>query len=128
MRLVDRILVSLGFKDDEDEDGYVVFPHCDPRILHAPGECEYCDLHPEWQDLRESWQIAFTGHGAGFSIRPNNPEGRPVDGALLPCPADVARPPLSPSDHRRWPGNQADPVIAGYARLAAAEQLRRRSR
>jgi hypothetical protein len=38
------------------------FPHCDERVLHAPGECEYCDHHPEWQELRRRWGIAFTGH------------------------------------------------------------------
>ena len=37
------------------------FPHCDARILHAPGECEFCDQHPEWQALRIHWGIAFTG-------------------------------------------------------------------
>ncbi len=53
-------------------------PHCDQRILHAPGECRYCDKHPEWQELRFLWGIAFTGY---------EPEG-----TELPCPADHARP------------------------------------
>lgn len=68
------------------------FPHCDSRILHAPGECDYCDRHPEWQKLREAWEIAFTGH-------------QPV-GQQLPCPADYNRPPGSEGDHRRWAGNK----------------------
>lgn len=38
------------------------FPHCDPQILHAPGECTFCDMHPDWQELREVWKINFTGH------------------------------------------------------------------
>jgi hypothetical protein len=43
--------------------GYsMTFPHCDPKILHAPGECEYCDEHNDWQHLRELWGIAFTGY------------------------------------------------------------------
>lgn len=37
------------------------YPHCDAGILHAPGECRYCDMHPEWQELRETWGINFTG-------------------------------------------------------------------
>lgn len=37
------------------------FPHCDARVLHEPGECRYCDMHPEWQELRERWGINFTG-------------------------------------------------------------------
>lgn len=69
------------------------FPHCDTRVLHAPDECEYCDMYPDWQKLRRMWGIAFTGH-------------RPRD-AELPCPADYHRPPGSPSDHRHWPGNVA---------------------
>ena len=68
------------------------FPHCDARILHAPGECDFCDTHQEWQELREAWDIAFTGHPAT------------VDG--LPCPADHQRPPGSPGDHRLWGGNK----------------------
>jgi hypothetical protein len=54
------------------------FPHCDQRVLHAPGECDYCDEHPEWQDLRLAWGIAFTGY---------TPEGNE-----LPCPATRSRP------------------------------------
>ncbi len=65
------------------------FPHCDPRILHAPGECEFCDYHPEWQALRKAWGISFTGH---------------LDKSMIPCPADLARGDL----HQRWPGNIAE--------------------
>lgn len=65
------------------------FPHCDPRILHAYGECQYCDMHPEWQELRLTWGIAFTGY---------EPEGKE-----LPCPADHAR----GDKHTLWPGNQS---------------------
>ena len=72
------------------------FPHCDQRVLHAPGECEYCDRRPEWQELRLAWGIAFTGHAA---IAPE-----------LPCPADYARPPGSAADHRLWPGNTPRPA------------------
>jgi hypothetical protein len=75
------------------------FPHCDQRILHAPGECEFCDAHAEWQELRVAWGIAFTGH------RPQTPEGMPWL-AQLPCPADFHRPQGSDSDHRRWGGNK----------------------
>ncbi len=38
------------------------FPHCDSRVLHRRGECKYCDTHPDWQELRQAWGIAFTGH------------------------------------------------------------------
>lgn len=97
------------------------FPHCDQRVLHRPGECRYCDLHPEWQELRERWGIAFTGHSPGaiaagdvegqggarsYGISWKTPATRPR--TWLPCPADFARPPTGAgSDHRRWAGNVA---------------------
>lgn len=76
------------------------FPHCDQRILHAPGECEYCDKHPEWQALRHAWGIAFTGYEP--------------DGKELPCPAMHAR----PEHFQAWIGNR---VVAPNA--SSAEQL-----
>ena len=79
--------------------GNVQYPHCDSRILHAPGECKYCDNHPEWQADRVVKHIAFTGHS-------------PLEGQV-PCPADVARPPGSESDHRRWAGNKPTNPVDG---------------
>lgn len=71
------------------------FPHCDPRILHAPGECNYCDANPEWQELRKAWNIAFTGHSADLAL-----------GEYLapkqPCPAEAAR---GLDNLERWGGN-----------------------
>lgn len=64
-------------------------PHCDMRVLHAPGECEYCDGLKRWQALRVVWGIAFTGH-------------EPIDGQL-PCPSDAAR---GTAGAHVWPGNQ----------------------
>ena len=69
------------------------YPHCDSRVLHAPGECEYCDGHPDWQALRVRWGIAFTGY-------------EPVDDEL-PCPAWYARGEKS----QMWSGNVARPTI-----------------
>lgn len=68
------------------------FPHCDQRVLHEPGTCEFCDWHPDWQALREAWGISFTGLEAGPG--------------MLPCPADAARLAGSSADHRRWGGNK----------------------
>jgi hypothetical protein len=67
------------------------YPHCDQRILHAPGECEFCDKHPEWQSLRRGWGIAFTGY---------EPEEKE-----LPDPATFARGDVI----NRWHGNIAQP-------------------
>lgn len=108
------------------------FPHCDQAVLHAPGECEYCDGCPEWQSLREAWGIAFTGHvpqaslpecgekcswGSGREWKCRQPAGHAAGEnptihspqphhELLPCPADAARPAGSSADHRRWGGNK----------------------
>lgn len=64
------------------------YPHCDASVLHAPGECEYCDRHQEWQELRKAWGIAFTG--------------RPEEGKL-PDPASLKRP---VETINKWAGNQ----------------------
>lgn len=69
----------------------ITYPHCDPRVLHAPGKCQFCDLHPEWQVLRQTWAINFTGeHKAG----------------KLVCPSEQAR---SLDTVEAWPGNRAYP-------------------
>lgn len=74
------------------------FPHCDSRVLHAPGECEFCDEYPEWQKAREVWNIAFTGH--------SNDKSKYFDEPLIPCPSEQARP-LEVIN--RWSGNVPRP-------------------
>lgn len=67
------------------------FPHCDPKILHAPNECTYCDGHRDWQELRDVWNINFTGqHDPNKST----------------CPAEKARP---LSTINKWSGNTPQP-------------------
>lgn len=70
------------------------FPHCDQRVLHAPGECQYCDKHADWQALRIATGIAFTGH------EPN------VERKELPCPAWFAR----GENCQKWGGNTPKPL------------------
>lgn len=62
-------------------------PHCDQSVLHAPGECKYCDMHPEWQELRVWWGINFTGH---------------YDEEKVMCPSEHKR---SLATINRWYGN-----------------------
>ena len=69
------------------------FPHYDPKVLHAPGECQYCDRRPEWQALRITWGIAFTG----YEPSPEKKE--------LPCPAWYAR----GENCQKWGGNVPQP-------------------
>lgn len=65
------------------------FPHCDPRVLHAPGQCEFCDRHPEWQAMRLVCGICYTGYVP--------------DGTELPDPATHAR----GARLNAWYGNRA---------------------
>ena len=67
------------------------FPHCDQRVLHAPGECEYCDRHADWQELRQAWGIAFTNYEPEYGE--------------LPCPANFNR----GDNVNKWGGNIAKP-------------------
>ena len=78
--------------------------HCDNRVLHAPGDCEYCDRHPEVQAYRIENGICFTGH-TGPEMRALFDHER-LGYQWKTCPADKARPPGSSSDHRRWGGNK----------------------
>jgi hypothetical protein len=123
------------------------FPHCDQRVLHEPGECEYCDKHPAWQELREAWGIAFTGHqprgnlpqcmrlmadtfpGYGPGVRCRQPQDHEGEchpypaWDILPCPADYARPPGSDADHRRWAGNKPTTADGTWPGETAASRM-----
>lgn len=67
----------------------MTMPHCDSSILHAPTECEYCDMYPEWQAYRKLAGIAFTGHV---------PESHEVS-----CPSEIHR---ALKQINQWPGNR----------------------
>ena len=56
-----KIVFKKVVPDDSAREYIDQFPHCDQRVLHAPGECEFCDDRPQWQALRLAWGIAFTG-------------------------------------------------------------------
>lgn len=64
------------------------FPHCDAAVLHAPGECQFCDMHPDWQEYRQWARINFTGHYSENKA---------------PCPSEHFR---SVETINRWPGNR----------------------
>ncbi len=76
-------------------------PHCDARVLHAPNECRYCDKHPEWQELRKIWGIAFTGHSYDKNGKPAKDEYGDI---LQPCPAEADR---GMESINGWGGNVA---------------------
>ena len=69
------------------------FPHCDQSVLHAPLECQYCDRHRDWQQLRIYWGIAFTGH--------------PPQAGQVPCPSDYVR---GLAGAHVWHGNTPRPT------------------
>ena len=70
-----------------DEMYHGAMPHCDPRVLHKPGECGICDHYPELQDARRKMMISFTGYS---------------EEDFGPCPADFIR----KETHSLWPGNR----------------------
>lgn len=48
-----------------------MYPHCDQRVLHAPGQCVYCDRFSSLQEARLSQRVNFTGQSReGFSQCP----------------------------------------------------------
>lgn len=63
-------------------------PHCDQRVLHAPGTCQYCDEYPDRQKARTEMSICFTGQ------TPDSFKG--------PCPSDYHR---GIAGAHVWPGN-----------------------
>lgn len=67
-------------------------PHCDASVLHAPGECRWCDARSDWQELRKLWGIAFTGK-------------QPTERQIA-CPSDFRR--GFDGAGRQWPGNRAE--------------------
>jgi hypothetical protein len=68
------------------------FPHCDELVLHAPGECKYCDDCPAAQQKRIKDGVNFTGH---------------YDAAKKPCPAEERR---DLKTINRWYGNRPEPL------------------
>lgn len=73
-------------------------PHCDERVLHAPGTCWACDGYPDWQQARITQGINFTEE---------------EDPTKAPCPARLRRP---LDTINRWHGNVAEtPEEAGEA-------------
>ncbi len=68
-----------------------LIPHCDSNIMHAPGECEFCDDgYPDLQEFRAMHGINFTGH---------------YDPNKLLCPAELSRD-LATIEH--WGGNRKE--------------------
>lgn len=72
-------------------------PHCDPQVLHAPGECAICDTYAaERQKIRIFQGICFTGH---------EPDGVRF---FTPCPSTRVR---SVETINKWPGNRPQPAF-----------------
>ena len=82
-----RLLGKRAKEFSQQRAAITQYPHCDQMVLHAPGECEYCDSHPDWQELREVWNINYTGHS---------------DPQKMQCPAEARRP---AGIINRWGGN-----------------------
>lgn len=81
--------------------GLICGPHCDQRVLHAPGDCDTCDDFPLLQKARQVWGIAFTG-------QPTSRE------APQPCPSDAAR---GIGKAHAWHGNTPTATLVGGQHL-----------
>lgn len=67
--------------------------HCDPNVIHAPGECRFCDKYGKKQQKdRVKNKINFTGH--------HDPD-------KTMCPSECNRP---LDTINRWPGNIPQPM------------------
>ena len=75
-------------------------PHCDSFVLHAPGECKYCDDCPESQEYRQSAGINFSGHRDPYKA---------------PCPSTNSR---SEETVNLWRGNKAQKATESNADLS----------
>lgn len=71
------------------------FPHCDSRILHARGKCDYCDQRPEWHEIRNALGLAFT-ESATDRDHP------------YMCPAEAAVLAGERGELNAWPGNRPE--------------------
>jgi hypothetical protein len=93
----DAIMDKLAQANEKAGSGDHISPHCDPRVLHEPGECSTCDVFPQYQALRILWGVNFTGGKKGMM------DEDPDNWKALPCPADFARGDLQAHN---WYGNR----------------------
>jgi hypothetical protein len=89
-------------------------PHCDSRVIHAPGECEFCDKYGrEQQRNRIFLKVAFTNYtpeGMENEIWITTEEFKRLMNLetfqeWLPCPAMYAR---GKESINSWGGNVAE--------------------
>lgn len=72
--------IKTGVRRNENVlDSRASHPHCDQRVLHAPGECVYCDKYPDHQELRSVWGLNFTGHREPGKLVCPAEQRRPID-------------------------------------------------
>lgn len=77
-----------SFLDTHHEQMTAQSPHCDANVLHAPGECVYCDMYPDRQKRRVESAVNFTGEHLSHKTS---------------CPSEVVRP---LAIINKWPGNR----------------------
>jgi hypothetical protein len=82
-------------------------PHCDARVLHAPGDCVFCDNYPQWQDYRILTGVKFTGQAVTYG-----------DDWSTPCPSDFHR---GTGGAHVWPGNTPEGYGHNYELLAEVD-------
>lgn len=59
LRQLDAADLYLEYANNWAAEGNA-YPHCDQRILHSPGACEFCDLAKVLQQYRAMLHLKFT--------------------------------------------------------------------
>jgi hypothetical protein len=67
------------------------YPHCDPRVLHYPGLCDYCDMRADWQQERIQNGVLFTDDKRNAGLIEEFLKTGQFKEGLLPCPGMLAR-------------------------------------
>lgn len=84
----------------------VTYPHCDWRVLHAPGECTICDEYAApWQQERIAANVLFTSDPRNAALIDHYLLTGKIEGDLRPCPAQLAR----GASCQYWGGNTPKP-------------------
>jgi hypothetical protein len=84
------------------------YPHCDWRILHSPGVCQYCDAHAAWQQERIAAKVLFTDDVKNTELIEHYLQTGAYPSDERPCPAQQAR----GSNCQVWGGNVPRPPEA----------------
>lgn len=59
MKRVEAAELYMEYASNWAAEGHL-FPHCDERVLHSPGLCEFCDKAEVLQKYRQMLNLSYT--------------------------------------------------------------------